>query len=140
MSLPKQLSHATLEKIIKRLNLKEILAENGESYRKTVTKKKFPFGEFDVFVDIRIFKGNGVSDVVYAGIACPPMVDSHMIFAFTPEHSAVPHFTLDSVASSIAGQDIFAYHLDLVPRLDLGANLQYMYDVYSSRDRLVACG
>ena len=100
MSLPKNLSHTTLEKIIQRLNLTEVLGEDGGAYRSFVEKRKFPFGEFDVFVDIRIFKGTGVSDVVYAGIACPPMVDSHMIFAFTPSDSAVPHFTLDSIASS----------------------------------------
>jgi hypothetical protein len=49
-----------------------------------------------------------------------------MLFAFTPGTSAVPHFTLDSVK---AGEH-FAFHLDLIPRLDLGANLKYMDEVF----------
>jgi hypothetical protein len=49
-----------------------------------------------------------------------------MLFAFTPGTSAVPHFTLDSVS---AGEH-FAFHLDLIPRLDLGSNLVYMDEVF----------
>jgi len=56
----------------------------------------------------------------------PIQLDSHMLFAFTPGSSAVPHFTLDSVKAG----DHFAFHLDLIPRLDLGSNLKYMDEVF----------
>jgi hypothetical protein len=49
-------------------------------------------------------------------------LDSHMIFAFTPPDSAVPHFTLDSVLNA----PDFAFHIDLIPRVDLGAHLEYL--------------
>ena len=49
-------------------------------------------------------------------------LDSHMMFAFTPATSPVPHFTLDAV---LAGPH-YAFHLDLIPRLDPGANLAYL--------------
>jgi hypothetical protein len=45
-----------------------------------------------------------------------------MLFAFTAPDSAVPHFTLDSVF----GGEHFAFHLDLIPRVDLGVNLDYI--------------
>ncbi|MFI6454886.1 hypothetical protein ACIBF6_25375 [Streptosporangium amethystogenes] len=53
-----------------------------------------------------------------------PMIglDSHMIFAFTRPESAVPHFTLDAVASA----DYHAMHLDLIPRLELATHLEYL--------------
>ncbi|MEV4382362.1 hypothetical protein [Streptosporangium sp. NPDC049644] len=53
-----------------------------------------------------------------------PMIglDSHMIFAFTRPESAVPHFTLDAVASA----DYHAMHLDLIPRLELATHLGYL--------------
>ena len=61
--------------------------------------------------------------MVTSTIVVPPIqLDSHMMFAFTPSDSAVPHFTLDSVRAG----DHHAFHLDLIPRLDLGAHLAYM--------------
>ena len=53
-------------------------------------------------------------------------LDSHMLFAFTRPDSAVPHFTVDAV---FAGGS-YAFHLDLIPRVDLGANLAYLRQVY----------
>jgi hypothetical protein len=50
-----------------------------------------------------------------------------MIFAFTPADSAVPHFTLDAV---YAGAH-HAFHLDLIPRAELGSHLAYMDAVYA---------
>jgi hypothetical protein len=52
-------------------------------------------------------------------------LDSHMIFAFTKIDSPIPHFTLDSVNNDTT----YAFHLDLIPRVDLGANLQYIDEV-----------
>ena len=133
MSLPKQLSLNTLNKIVDRLKLVEVLGEDGDYFIKIRENKtlNLPFGakEIEVIADIRIFRGGPIQDLIYAGIVVPGMVDSHMLFAFTPGDSAVPHFTLDSVGSFIPTK-ILAYHLDLVPRVDLGSNLEHLTNVF----------
>ncbi len=114
MSLPAQLSLGTLEKIESRFGLTEI----GAPYMTlTSPMSPAPVGS------LRLFRGEKVRKVVYIGLSVPPIgLDSHMIFAFTAPESPVPHFTLDSV---LAGP-YFAFHLDLIPRADLGANLAYL--------------
>jgi len=68
-----------------------------------------------------------VVTLAYVGMVVAPIgLDSHMMFAFTAADSAVPHFTVDSVQNP----DAYAFHLDLIPRLDLGANLAYMDHCY----------
>ena len=70
----------------------------------------------------RVLAGGGVT-LVYVGMTVEAFgLDSHMLFAFTAPSSPVPHFTLDSV---LAGPH-YAFHLDLIPRLDPGANLAYL--------------
>lgn len=69
----------------------------------------------------------GAVRLVRINLYLPPIgLDSHLIFAFTPPDSAAPHFTLDAVQTGEA----LALHLDLVPRLDLGANLAHLQAVY----------
>jgi hypothetical protein len=71
----------------------------------------------------------GAVDLAYIGLTVPPIgLDSHMMFAFSPVTSAVPHFTIDSVAGGgqPGAQAAFAFHLDLIPKLDLGAHLGYL--------------
>src|SRR5690606_40711754 len=46
--------------------------------------------------------------------------------SFMPADSAVPHFTVDSVC---AGPHM-AYHLDLIPRMDLGSRITYLNEVF----------
>jgi hypothetical protein len=116
MSLAQKLSHTALETVVSRFDLKEI----GSPY----IPLKSPMSPQPVGA-CRVFKGDGerIQKLVYIGITVPPInLDSHMFFAFTPPHSAAPHFTLDSV---LAGPH-FAFHLDLIPRVDLGANLDHM--------------
>jgi hypothetical protein len=113
------LSHNTLEKIQQRFGLVEV----GRPYR--VIESQIPPG--GPVGEMRVWRGEKVRKLVYVGISVPMMqLDSHMIFAFTPPESPVPHFTLDSV---LAGPT-FAFHLDLIPRLDLGVNLAYMDAVF----------
>lgn len=110
-----------LETIQKTLGLSEVQPEDGKPYAELTSPA---FGEVG---KVRIFKGEGIGELIYVGIAVPQIhLDSHMLFAFTPSGSAIPHFTLDSVAVP----DGYAFHLDLIPRLDLGANLTYMDKVY----------
>lgn len=119
MALSKELCLNTLEKIRSRFEMQEI----GDPHIPlTSLAAPQPLGA------CRLFKGEKVQKMVYIGLTFPPAgLDSHMLFAFTPADSLLPHFTLDSV---IAGPT-FAFHLDLMPRVDLGANLAYMDEVFS---------
>ncbi|MFA1542519.1 hypothetical protein [Actinomadura monticuli] len=76
---------------------------------------------------LRVLRGERIAKVVCIGLTVEQIgMDSHMIFAFTGADSAVPHFTLDSVQAG----GYLAYHIDLVPRADLGAHLEYVNAVY----------
>ncbi|MCP5098605.1 MAG: hypothetical protein GY943_23895 [Chloroflexi bacterium] len=115
MSLSQELCHKTLNIIINRFGMEEA----GSPYH--AIKSQIPPG--DTVGKIRIWHGDRVRKLVYVGITVPMMqLDSHMLFAFTAADSTVPHFTLDSV---LAGPT-FAFHLDLLPRIDLGSNLAYI--------------
>ncbi len=120
MSLPQQLSLGTLDKIKTRFGL----TETGSPYMSLISPMSpAPVGS------VRIFSGGKIHKLVYIGLVVPPIgLDSHMIFAFTKPESHIPHFTLDSV---MAGP-YFAFHLDLIPRADLGANLAYMNAVFDN--------
>ncbi len=114
MSLPEQLSLTALDKIKSRFGL----TETGSPFLTlTSAMSPAPVGS------VRLFSGEKLHKLVYIGLVVPPIgLDSHMFFAFTKPESYIPHFTLDSV---MAGP-YFAFHLDLIPRADLGANLKYM--------------
>lgn len=118
MSLPQQLSQETLDKIVARFGMTEL----GAPYmRLSSPMSPAPVGS------LRLFHGTQVHKMVYIGLVVPPIgLDSHMIFAFTQPESHIPHFTLDSV---LAGPH-FAFHLDLIPRADLGANLAYLNAIF----------
>ncbi|MCF2531545.1 hypothetical protein [Yinghuangia soli] len=76
---------------------------------------------------LRVFEGEAVAHAVYIALTVPAIgLDSHMVFAFGPAQSCLPHFTLDSVATG----DAYAFHLDLVQRADLAVHLDYMDAVY----------
>lgn len=123
MSLAQQLSHDTLNKIIQRFDLREV----GDPFISLSSPMSpQPVGACRLFAAPPA-GAERVRKIVYIGLTVPPIgLDSHMFFAFTPPESAVPHFTLDSV---MAGPS-FAFHLDLIPRVDLGANLDYMNEVF----------
>lgn len=121
MSAAATLSQSTLDKILARFPLEEVCGDVGGAYKKLNS----PMGYVG---DMRIFKGGAIHKMVYIGMAVPQIgLDSHMIFAFTPPESAVPHFTLDSVMNA----PDFAFHLDLIPRVDLGTDLDYINAVYA---------
>ncbi|MEE2750660.1 MAG: hypothetical protein VX519_04475 [Myxococcota bacterium] len=121
MKASESLCLQTLETIQATLGLSEVYSEGDKPYTELTSPA---FGEVG---KVRVFKGKDIGELIYVGIVVPQIhLDSHMIFAFTPSGSAVPHFTLDSVAVP----DGYAFHLDLIPRLDLGANLSYMDNVY----------
>lgn len=132
-TLASRISHQTLDQIVSELQLDEVTGENGGPLLPLVAEK---FGNLKAG-SLRLWDGGEhLLKLVYTGITVEPIgIDSHMLFAFTPPASAVPTFTLDSVYSRLPpgqdpnfaeGGDMYAFHLDLVPRCDLGINLAYI--------------
>ena len=114
MTLAADLAAKTLERIIQRFALQE----HGDPY---IALKNQMNG--DAVGPLRLFSGGPLTKLVYCGMTVPFIgLDSHMIYAFTAPESAVPHFTLDSVCNG----ETYAFHLDLTPRVDLGAHLDYL--------------
>lgn len=118
MTLARTLAIDTLNHIRQALRLEEVRRpDGGPVLSLTAAGSGASVGE------LRVWTGGPVSKLVYVGLTVPQFgLDSHMMFAFTQPASAVPHFTVDSVW---AGEH-FAFHCDLVPRVDLGANLAYL--------------
>jgi len=123
VSLPSDLCIGNVEIIVDRLGLTEVPgAETPE--RMVLTSPMVP----DAPVGrMRIWQGEACQ-LVYVGLTVEMIrLDSHMLMAFLPPTSPIPHFTLDSVGND----DDFAFHLDLLPRLDLGAHLAYIDHCYT---------
>lgn len=118
MTQAKTLAIETLTHLQQTLRLEELRRPDGGPHlRLQAAHSGAPVGE------LRLYAGGPVSKLVYVGLTVAQFgLDSHMLFAFTHPTSAVPHFTVDSV---FAGEH-FAFHCDLIPRLDLGANLPYL--------------
>ncbi|MGN2637815.1 hypothetical protein ACTD5D_16790 [Nocardia takedensis] len=77
---------------------------------------------------LRVLHGGPIDKAVVVSLVVPKIgLDSHMVFAFTPADSPIPHFTLDSVASA----EYYAMHLDLIPRADLAVHLDYLDDAFA---------
>lgn len=124
LSPPARLFGNTLDRLIDTLGLTEQHGDGGGPYLSLHSHLPMVQGEVG---NVRLFNGGPLFRLVTCTMVVEPMqLDSHMLFAFTPGSSAVPHFTLDSVS---AGEH-FAFHLDLIPRLDLGSNLLYMDEVF----------
>lgn len=119
-SLPEALLQSTLNRVVEACGLAEVAGENGGPWLPLVCQAPMYEGGIG---QVRLYRGGPLFQLVSSDIVVPPIqLDSHMMFAFTPSDSAVPHFTLDSVRAG----DHHAFHLDLIPRLDLGAQLAYM--------------
>ena len=115
MSRSHDLCWSNVESIAERLSLDEATPS------RVLTSEMMP----EPVGSVRLFRGT--VSLVYVGMTVPPIgLDSHMLFAFTPSASPVPHFTVDSVQHG----DSYAFHLDLIPRLDLGSHLAYMDHCY----------
>lgn len=120
MSAAHDLCWSSVADIVRALDLDEVAGADGGPFI-TLTSEMSP----DPVGNVRLFRG--AVSLVYVGLGVPMIgLDSHMMFAFTPSTSAVPHFTVDSVN---AGEG-YAFHLDLIPRVDLGAHLAYMDHCY----------
>ena len=116
----RRLFDAALATIETRLNLVEVHDQNGGPWRALESQAPFHQGSCG---EARLYCGDKISKVLTCSITAPAIgLDSHMLFAFTPSGGAIPHFTVDSVQAG----DHMAFHLDLIPRLDLAIHLAYM--------------
>ncbi|MFT5222479.1 MAG: hypothetical protein ACI867_000782 [Glaciecola sp.] len=139
MSLAKTLSDKTLARLVERFGLEEVHGADGGPWR-TLGSAMTP----DPVGHVRIMHGGPVYKLVTISLTVDMIgLDSHMIFAFTSPDSAIPHFTLDSVKAPAgppgapAGPEQYAFHLDLIPRVDLGANLAYSDAVFGPLEEAV---
>ncbi len=118
MSLPSNLASQTLRRITDTYALKEVSGPEGGPHM-TLRSQMSP----EPVGTVRVFRGPPPQKVVAVSLVVPPIgLVSHMVFAFTPAESAIPHFTIDSVSTGA----FYAFHLDLIPRADLAAYLPYM--------------
>lgn len=125
MSLSQQMHDETLGRIVEHLGLKEIRGADGGPWLPLISQVPMAKGQVG---QVRVFRGGKLAQLVSCTIIVPAIgLDSHMLFAFTDTESAVPHFTVDSVRN---GAD-YAFHLDLIPRLDLAVELPYMDEVFA---------
>ena len=152
-TLAQQLSRQTLERIVDQLGLEEVHdADQATNQEKPFLALISPaFGDAEVgtmrcWAGARTGVGEKIGKVVYVGMTVPPIgLDSHMIFAF-PWHEVaglVPSFTLDAVCTRTPEDgEQYAFHLDLIPKCDLGVNLAYLRRVYEplseARQQLLA--
>ena len=121
MSIVKSLATTTLNSIASELKMREDGSEEHPHRLLRSPMAPNPVGS------ARKFHGPKGEQLIYIGLTVPMIqLDSHMVFCFTAAGSLVPHFTVDAVHAG----DHYAFHLDLIPRVDLGVNLNYMREVY----------
>lgn len=119
MSLPQQL----VERVIDRIQADHADVKEVTEAHRVLTSPASP----DPVGVLRVWRGTEVAKVVYIGLTVPAFqLDSHMVFAFTSASSLVPHFTVDAVANGPG----YAFHLDLIPKVDLPAGLAYIKAAY----------
>lgn len=75
---------------------------------------------------LRCYAGSGIDKVVYLTLEDDGQLDSAMLMAFSEAGSVVPHLLLDV---SPVGRD-YAVFVDLVPRVDLAVQPEYVNAVY----------
>lgn len=126
MSLAQQLHDETLARITGALGLAEVKGADGGPFLPLTSHVPMAQGRIG---GARVFRGHPkLAQVVSVSIVVPAMkLDSHMVFAFTDTEGPVPHFTVDSVC---AGPH-HAFHLDLIPRVDLAVELAHMDEVFA---------
>ena len=74
--------------------------------------------------EARVFRGERIAKAVYVGLVGAAIgLDSHMVFAFSPAGSAGPAL---HAGLGVRPAGTYAFHLDLIPRVDLGTHLVYL--------------
>jgi hypothetical protein len=127
---------ASLTKIIDALGLKEQTGPDGDAVL-PVNGVGGPLdgqriGEFRVYT-----RSDGIT-LIYSRLSIEAFaMDTHQVYGFTASDSPIPHLFIDTAISPNT-EGTFHFGLDLVPRVDLGANLAYSLDVYAPLDEIRA--
>ena len=125
VSLPGALVERTRARIVDALGLREVPGETGGPLIPLVGAGGPVAGQS--VGALRVHTGPSVLQVVTIDLVVPMFgLDSHMLFAFAHPSSPVPHFTVDAVHAGGS----YAFHLDLIPRVDGGAHLAYLDAIY----------
>lgn len=128
-----QVCEQVLDTLITRFQLREVHGRNGGDFHPfTSPQSGQPAG------GMRLWDGgDSLLKVVSVRIQnAQPLMNTFMLFALTKPDSLVPGFTLESIFMSRPGPggapavDVYAFHLDLIPKCDLGVNLPYIQRVY----------
>jgi len=123
---------ATLTRIVSALGLVEETGDDGDA----VLPLHAIGGPLDGqrIGEFRVFSRGDGTRVVYSKLAIDDFgMDTHQVYAFTGANSPVPHLFLDTAISPNT-EGTFHFGLDLVPRVDLGANLDYSEAVFAPID------
>jgi hypothetical protein len=123
MSLAREIVQRSIDHLVGALGLEEVRREDGVF--KLLRSEAMP----DFSGSLRVFRGREhVERMISTSLFIPTRNhQTHMVFCFGAPDEPIPHFTLDS---SDHGQGRYAFHLDLIPRVELGANLTHMRAVY----------
>ncbi len=122
-----ELVGAVLERLVAELDLVETPGADGDAalplHAVGGPLDGTRLGEFRVFTSDRV-------RLVYSRLSVDELgMDTHQVYAFTGSNSAVPHLFLDTAISPNT-EGTFHVGVDLVPRVDLGASLDYTLEVY----------
>jgi hypothetical protein len=120
---------AVLDRLVTELALVEVTGDDGDAHLPLHAVggplDGMRIGEF------RVYDGSGVR-LVYSRLSVDELgMDTHQVYAFTAADSPVPHLFLDTAISPNT-EGTFHVGVDLVPRADLGASLDYTLEVYDS--------
>lgn len=113
--------------LVERFGLTEVLAEDGGPW--LTLGAQAPIGaarQFRGDVD-----GTGIARLVHVGVDMPDgSMAAHMLVAHTAAGSIIPHLAIDLMRFP----DSYGFFVDLLPRIDLNANLAYVDEVYAPLD------
>jgi hypothetical protein len=119
VSLATELSSRTLDRVVDGVGAREVLGADGGPFLDAQ-------GESATGL-LRVFRAPTGAKVVATTLSVPARgVVTCMVFAFAAPDSALPHFTLDCADRP----DGHAFHLDLLPRVELATNVPYMDEVF----------
>jgi len=130
MSLPGDLVVGTLDRITAQTGVAEVEGEGGGPLLRLSG-----VGGGGRAGSVRLFEGGGLTRLVYCNLDLPQRdLDSHMLYGFGPADSGVPHFTVDAADA----RGVVAFHVDLMPRVDLATHGPYLDAIFSPLDDVFA--
>jgi len=122
VSLSLNLSETTLHHLIEATGATEEHGQDGGPLLLATADDESPSGT------MRLFTGGLVQKIVWTKLEVPARgVTTCMIFAFAEPAGGLPHFTLDC---SDHGNGGYAFHLDMLPRVELATHVAYMDEVF----------